>query len=69
MNAQLKTMREVALLDEIKSNSLQMEQLSEDVRGLTGTILGLTYAIRDLMEVVQSVGLEVVDDDDDRVMN
>mgnify|MGYP003684614847 FL=1 len=62
MNAQLKTMREVALLDEIKSNSLQMEQLSEDVRGLT-------YAIRDLMEVVQSVGLEVVDDDDDRVMN
>ena len=61
MNAQLKTMREVALLDEIKSNSLQMEQLSEDVRGLT-------YAIRDLMEVVQSVGLEVVDDDD-RVMN
>ena len=62
MNAQLKTMREVALLEEIKSNSLQMEQLSEDVRGLT-------YAIRDLMEVVQSVGLEVVDDDDDRVMN
>ena len=62
MNAQLKTMREVALLDEIKSNSLQMEQLSEDVRGLT-------YAIRDLMEVVQSVGLGVVDDDDDRVMN
>ena len=69
MNEKLKTMREVALLDEIKSNSLQMEQLSEDVRGLTGTILGLTYAIRDLMEVVQSVGLEVVDDDDDRVMN
>ena len=69
MSEKLKTMREVALLDEIKSNSLQMEQLSEDVRGLTGTILGLTYAIRDLMEVVQSVGLEVVDDDDDRVMN
>lgn len=62
MNAQIKTMREIALLEEIKSNSLQMEQLSEDVRGLT-------YAIRDLMEVVQSVGLEVVDDDDDRVMN
>ena len=61
MNEKLKTMREVALLEEIKSNSLQMEQLSEDVRGLT-------YAIRDLMEVVQSVGLEVVDDDD-RVMN
>ena len=62
MSEKLKTMREVALLEEIKSNSLQMEQLSEDVRGLT-------YAIRDLMEVVQSVGLEVVDDDDDRVMN
>jgi len=62
MIEKLKTMREVALLEEIKSNSLQMEQLSEDVRGLT-------YAIRDLMEVVQSVGLEVVDDDDDRVMN
>jgi len=61
MIEKLKTMREVALLEEIKSNSLQMEQLSEDVRGLT-------YAIRDLMEVVQSVGLEVVDDDD-RVMN
>ena len=61
MNAQIKTMREIALLEEIKSNSLQMEQLSEDVRGLT-------YAIRDLMEIVQSVGLEVVDDDD-RVMN
>ena len=61
MNEKLKTMREVAFLEEIKSNSLQMEQLSEDVRGLT-------YAIRDLMEVVQSVGLEVVDDDD-RVMN
>jgi hypothetical protein len=43
MNAQLKTMREVALLDEIKSNSLQMEQLSEDVRGLM-------YAVRDLTE-------------------
>ena len=61
MIEKLKTMREVALLEEIKSNSLQMEQLSEDVRGLT-------YAIRDLMEDVQSVGLEVVDDDD-RVMN
>ena len=61
MSEKLKTMREVALLEEIKSNSLQMEQLSEDVRGLM-------YAIRDLMEVVQSVGLEVVDDDD-RVMN
>jgi hypothetical protein len=61
MSEKLKTMREVALLEEIKSNSLQMEQLSEDVRGLT-------YAIRDLMEVVQSVGLEVVDADD-RVMN
>lgn len=43
MNAQLKTMREVALLEEIKSNSLQMEQLSEDVRGLM-------YAVRDLTE-------------------
>tara|TARA_R110000796_G_scaffold28366_1_gene77661 strand:+ start:469 stop:624 length:156 start_codon:yes stop_codon:yes gene_type:complete len=43
MNAQLKTMREVALLDEIKSNSLQIEQLSEDIRGLM-------YAIRDLTE-------------------
>ena len=62
MSEKLKTMREVALLEEINSNSLQIEQLSEDVRGLT-------YAIRDLMEVVQSVGLEVVDDDDDRVMN
>ena len=61
MNEKLKTMREVALLDEIKSNSLQIEQLSQDVRGLT-------YAIRDLMEIVQSVGREVVDDDD-RVMN
>tara|TARA_Y100000389_G_scaffold188212_1_gene210530 strand:- start:451 stop:627 length:177 start_codon:yes stop_codon:yes gene_type:complete len=49
------------LIEEINSNSLQIEQLSEDVRGLT-------YAIRDLMEIVQSVGLEVVDDDD-RVMN
>ena len=43
MNEKLKTMREVALLKEIKSNSLQMEQLSEDVRGLM-------YAIRDLTE-------------------
>jgi len=43
MNAQLKTMREVALIEEIKSNSLQIEQLSEDVRGLM-------YAIRDLTE-------------------
>ena len=43
MNEKLKTMREVALLEEIKSNSLQMEQLSEDVRGLM-------YAIRDLTE-------------------
>ena len=51
------------LIEEINCNSLQIEQLSEDVRGLT-------YAIRDLMEIVQSVGLEVVDDDDDdRVMN
>ena len=49
------------LIEVIISNSLQIEQLSEDVRGLT-------YAIRDLMEVVQSVGLEVVDADD-RVMN
>ena len=49
------------LIEEINFNSLQIEQLSEDVRGLT-------YAIRDLMEIVQSVGLEVVDDDD-RVMN
>ena len=43
MNTQLKTMREVALIEEIKSNSLQIEQLSEDVRGLM-------YAIRDLTE-------------------
>ena len=61
MNEKLKAMREASLIEEINSNSLQIEQLSEDVRGLT-------YAIRDLMEVVQSVGLEVVDDDD-RVMN
>ena len=61
MNEKLKAMREVSLIEEIKSNSQQIEQLSEDVRGLT-------YAIRDLMEVVQSVGLEVVDADD-RVMN
>jgi hypothetical protein len=31
------------LIEEIKSNSLQMEQLSEDVRGLM-------YAVRDLTE-------------------
>mgnify|MGYP003689829453 CR=1 FL=1 len=43
MNAQLKTMREVALIEEIKSNSLQIEQLSEDIRELM-------YAIRDLTE-------------------
>ena len=43
MNAQLKTMREVALIEEIKANSLQIEQLSEDVRGLM-------YAVRDLTE-------------------
>ena len=43
MNAQLKTMREVALIEEINSNSLQIEQLSEDVRRLM-------YAIRDLTE-------------------
>ena len=43
MNEKLKTMREIALLDEIKSNSLQIEQLSEDVRGLM-------YAVRDLTE-------------------
>ena len=43
MKAQLKTMREVALIEEINSNSLQIEQLSEDVRGLM-------YAIRDLTE-------------------
>ena len=61
MNEKLKAMREASLIEEINSNSLQIEQLSEDVRGLT-------YAIRDLMEIVQSVGLEVVDDDD-RVMN
>jgi hypothetical protein len=47
------------LIEEINCNSLQIEQLSEDVRGLT-------YAIRDLMEIVESVGLEVVDD---RVVN
>jgi hypothetical protein len=61
MNEKLKAMREASLIEEINSNSLQIEQLSEDVRGLM-------YAIRDLMEIVQSVGLEVVDDDD-RVMN
>ena len=61
MNEKLKAMREASLIEEINSNSLQIEQLSEDVRGLT-------YAIRDLMEIVESVGLEVVDDDD-RVMN
>ena len=44
MNEKLKTMREVALLEEIKSNSLQIEQLlSEDIRELM-------YAIRDLTE-------------------
>jgi hypothetical protein len=43
MNAQLKTMRDVALIEEINSNSLQIEQLSDDVRGLM-------YAIRDLTE-------------------
>jgi hypothetical protein len=43
MNEKLKTMREVALLDEIKSNSLQIEQLSEDIRELM-------YAVRDLTE-------------------
>lgn len=43
MIEKLKTMREVALLEEINSNSLQMEQLSEDVRGLM-------YAVRDLTE-------------------
>jgi hypothetical protein len=46
MNAQLKTMREVALIEEINSNSLQIEQLSEDVRGLM-------YAIRDLTEQLE----------------
>tara|TARA_B110000858_G_scaffold118908_1_gene135728 strand:+ start:43 stop:237 length:195 start_codon:yes stop_codon:yes gene_type:complete len=35
--------REASLPEEIKSNSLQMEQLSEDVRGLM-------YAVRDLTE-------------------
>ena len=43
MNEKLKAMRESSLIEEIKSNSLQMEQLSEDVRGLM-------YAIRDLTE-------------------
>ena len=43
MNEKLKAMREVSLIEEIKSNSLQIEQLSEDVRGLM-------YAIRDLTE-------------------
>jgi hypothetical protein len=37
----LKTKEE--LIEEIKCNSLQMEQLSEDVRGLM-------YAVRDLTE-------------------
>ena len=43
MNEKLKAMRESSLIEEIKSNSLQMEQLSEDVRGLM-------YAVRDLTE-------------------
>jgi hypothetical protein len=37
--------REDSLIEEIKSNSLQMEQLSEDVRGLM-------HAIRDLTEQI-----------------
>ena len=51
MNEKLKTMREVALLDEIKSNSLQIEQLSEDIRGLM-------YAVRDLTEVTEQLALK-----------
>ena len=51
MNEKLKTMREIALLDEIKSNSLQIEQLSEDVRGLM-------YAIRDLTEVTEQLAIK-----------
>ena len=43
MNEKLKAMREASLIEEINSNSLQIEQLSEDVRGLM-------YAIRDLTE-------------------
>ena len=37
----------VALKEEILSNSLQIEQLSEDVRGLM-------YVVRDLTEAVES---------------
>jgi len=40
----LKTKEE--LIEEIKCNSLQMEQLSEDVRGLM-------YAVRDLTEQLE----------------
>ena len=36
----------VALKEEIRGNSLQIEQLSEDVRGLM-------YAVRDLAEAVE----------------
>ena len=43
MNEKLKAMREASLIEEINSNSLQIEQLSEDVRGLM-------YAVRDLTE-------------------
>ena len=60
MNEKLKTMREVALLKEIKSNSLQMEQLSEDVRGLM-------YAIRDLTETFAEI--EVLETSESKVLN
>jgi len=39
----LKELRISSLIEEITSNSLQIEQLSEDVRGLM-------YAVRDLTE-------------------
>tara|TARA_B110001454_G_C12408061_1_gene303875 strand:+ start:325 stop:480 length:156 start_codon:yes stop_codon:yes gene_type:complete len=43
MNEKLKAMREASLIEEINSNSLQIEQLSEDVRELM-------YAVRDLTD-------------------
>jgi hypothetical protein len=41
--AHRKDLRAASLIEEITSNSLQIEQLSEDVRGLM-------YAVRDLTE-------------------
>jgi len=53
MNEKLKAMREASLIEEINSNSLQIEQLSEDVRGLM-------YAIRDLTEVFEGTKVESI---------